>query len=265
MVEKKRKPWIEQRWMEAGLVNLWRCDEWERLNEKEQQRYIDMGYTDTRLIECPVWRFELSIKAHGKDLLNKSTGECLQLSLSWLNDQESVANLFYYYAGKYFDFRINEGVERLRDYTPMKLFENQDVTEFTPKRIVYGKDTGRTEKIVMNTIRKYRTTFCDLSKEIADALDRCCQFFAVQSSKKNYKNQLIKQLEAVSNMGAYEFQQAKALAYIDFVDYAQRKLTDPMVDCDEVYSWFNSLYDSISWEIQREDAQGCDRECMPIL
>lgn len=264
MVEKKRKPWIEQRWMEAGLVNLWRCDEWEKLNEQEQQRYIDMGYTDTKLIECPVWRFELSIKAHGKDLLNKSTGECLQLSLSWLNDQESVENLFYYYAGKYFDFRINEGVERLRDYTPMKLFENQSVTEFTPRRIVYGKDTGKTEKVVMNTIRKYRATFCDLSKEIADALDRCCQFFAVQSSKKNYKTQLIKQLELISNMGAYEFQKAKALAYVDFVDYAQMKIADPMADCDEVYSWFNSLYDSIAWEIQREDAQERGIEYMPI-
>ena len=264
MVEKKRKPWIEQRWMEAGLINLWRNDEWDKLNEQEQKRYIDMGYTDTKLIECPVWRFELSIKAHGKDLLNKNTGECLQLSLSWLNDADAVANLFYYYAGKYFDFRINEGVERLRDYTPMKLFENQDVTEFTPRRIVYGKDTGRTEKVVMNVIRKYRATFCDLSKEIADALDRCCQFFAVQSSKKNYKHQLIKQLESISQMNGYQFVQAKALAYVDFVDRSQRIMSGELVDTEECHSWFNSLLESIVWEIQLEDACARNDGYMPI-
>lgn len=264
MVEKKRKPWIEQRWMEAGLVNLWRNDEWENLSEKEQQRYIDMGYTDTKLIECPVWRFELSIKAHGKDLLNKATGECLQLSLSWLNDSEAVENLFYYYAGKYFDFRINNGVERLRDYTPMKLFEQSNPVEFTPRRVVHGKDTGRTEKIVMNTIRKYRATYCDLSKDIADALDKCCSFFSVQASKKNYKTQLIKQLESISQMNGYQFAKAKALAYVNFVDQSQRIMSGELVDTEECQSWFNSLLESIVWEIQLEDACARDREGMPI-
>lgn len=265
MVEKKRKPWIEQRWMEAGLVNLWRNDEWDNLSEKEQQRYIDMGYTETKLIECPVWRFELSIKAHGKDLLNKNTGECLQLSLSWLNDSEAVENLFYYYARKYFDFRINEGVERLRDYTPMKLFEQSNPVEFTPRRIVHGKDTGRTEKIVMNTIKRYRETFCDLSKDIADALDKCCSFFAVQASKKNYKAQLLKQLESVSYMTSHRFFAARAQAYVSFVDYAHRQLADPTADCDDCLTWFSSLYNSITQEIRREDAREHGTVYMPIL
>lgn len=265
MLEVKRKPWIEQRWMEAGLVNVMRGDDWDSLKDSEKKRLIDLGIVEQDYMECPVWRFELSIKGHGKDLLNMATGELFAISLPWLAGENAIENLFRYYAAKYFDFRVNGGCKLLREYQPMKIFETDAPTEVRPRYIVRGKDTGRTEKIVVNTIRKYRETYIDLGVATADALDLCLRFFALESARKNKKSELLKQLESVSAMRAHQFMQAKDMMYIDFVENASKVLAQPIDHPAATKAWFDSLVISVAHEIQREDAMADDPENMPIL
>ena len=254
MMEVKRKPWIEEWWMNAGLVNLRKGYEWDSLTDKEKKRAIDAGIVESEYIECPVWRFELSIKAHGKDLLNKYTGEIVPLSLNLLKDNEMIEAMFRAYAEKYFDFRINTGQSRIRDYERMRLFEVDVETELMPRRVLSDKETGKIERVVSNVIMRYRKTYCDLSAETKDALDRCLYFFSWVSRWRNERTQKEKYFESLKNLNASRRIHEEYYRYTLFC-YRMEQAAEEMIPNPElIHRYWLSLESAIKEEMARQDA-----------
>lgn len=163
LLEVKDKPWIREAWEAAGLVNVWSKKQWDELTDKQRKILTEAGDT-SGYIQRPVWRFEISIKSHGKDLLNLSTGELFRVDLDFLSSMDRVYELWRWYAAKYFDFRINRGgVKTLRNYDKYDIFCIGDAVDVRPTRVNLYADTGRTEKICANLLDKMSTEYGDLS------------------------------------------------------------------------------------------------------
>lgn len=84
-------------WERAGLVNVWTKDDWDELSDNKKKGHVTTG-TSIAFVQVPVWRFEISIQAHGKDLIDLNTGELFRIDLSSIDAQEKIESLFYTYA-----------------------------------------------------------------------------------------------------------------------------------------------------------------------
>ena len=177
MVEVKEKPWIIEAWKRNGVVSSIDKNRWDALGmdgkkrspeeqaaktQAAQQKAIEGGQV-MDFIHTSVWRFELSIKAHGKDLVNLRTGDLFQISPEYLSSQSKVEELFYTYAAKYFDFRISTGQTQVKNYKPMKIFASSFDITMKPMRVVRYADTGRTEKMIANKLNGLFDKYSDLS------------------------------------------------------------------------------------------------------
>lgn len=134
--ESKDKPWIRAAWENCGLLP----------SDKH------------------VFRAEISIKAEGADVLNMSTGELFRLSPDMLDSQRKIDEIFYIYAKKYFDFRIDDGQKYKKNFKRIELFDLSIDTEIKPIQINKSADTGRIEKICFNVLERLSSTYTDLSE-----------------------------------------------------------------------------------------------------
>lgn len=255
--EVKDKPWIRETWEKAGLIDAFNDEEWAKLSEKEKQRKIEQGDVQ-QLIKTPVWRFEISIKAHGKDLLNINTGELFKLDINYFESQNAVENLFYTYAAKVFDFRMSTGQTTIRNYPPLKIFEmSKEVTE-RPVRVSLLADTGRTEKMIVNRLEALQSIYSDVSSVDRAAMEATLCFIREISGTKMRMAKLKKENDYLKHMAGYKSTATVIDEYLEFVDYSHRKRLD--IDAPRTYSFWQSLL----MECRLLDMSPMDSEITPV-
>lgn len=255
--EVKDKPWIRETWEKAGLIDSFNEAEWAKLSEKEKQRKIEQGDVQS-YIENPVWRFEISIKAHGKDLLNIDTGELFKLDISYFEQQNAVENLFYTYATKVFDFRMSTGQTTIRNYPPLKIFEmSKEVTEH-PVRVSLLADTGRTEKMIVNRLEALQSVYSDVSSADRAAMEATLCFIREISGTKIRMAKMKKENDYLSHMRGYKSKSTVIDEYLEFVDYSHRKRLN--IDAQRSYSFWQGLL----MECRLLDMSPQDGEATPV-
>lgn len=255
--EVKDKPWIRETWEKAGLIDSFNDAEWEKLSEREKQRKIEQGDVQS-YIENPVWRFEISIKAHGKDLLNIDTGELFKLDISYFEQQNAVENLFYTYAAKVFDFRMSTGQTTIRNYPLLKIFEmSKEVTE-RPVRVSLLADTGRTEKMIVNRLEALQATYSDVSSVDRAAMEATLCFIREISGTKIRMAKMKKENDYLCHMAGYKSKSTVIDEYLEFVDYSHRKRLN--IDAQRSYSFWQGLI----MECQLLDVSPMDSEVTPV-
>lgn len=255
--EVKDKPWIRETWEKAGLIDAFNDEEWAKLSEREKQRKIEQGDVQS-YIENPVWRFEISIKAHGKDLLNVETGELFKLDINYFETQNAVENLFYTYAAKVFDFRMSTGQTTIRNYPPLKIFEmSREVTE-RPVRVSLLADTGRTEKMIINRLEALQSVYCDVSNADRAAMEATLCFIREISGTKIRMAKMKKENDYLRHMAGYKSKSTVIDEYLEFVDYSHRKRLD--IDAQRSYSFWQGLI----MECQLLDMSPQDSEITPV-
>lgn len=189
--EVKDKPWIRQYWQENGLIS----------DEKTH-----------------VYRAEISIKCDGMDLLNMSTGELFKLSPEYLQSQPSIEKLFHFYAARMFRFHRKGKHTRVRDYDRIELFENSPIITCKPKKVCVNADTGRTEKICVNTLSKLSCQYSDLSQEYSSALSRCITFLSEVAGIKYAKEKLAKEIQGIEAFKGVQFKDQDYVEYFALVE-----------------------------------------------
>lgn len=214
MLEVKRKPWILEMWEANGLQFEVDFDTVDKMDEKQRNRKIESGDMAEH-VRKSVWRFEISITAHGKDIINMRTGELFRLSPRYLEHRDNIAKLFHIYAQRAFDFRINDGVKRIRDYKPLQIFETEYIPTAKPYTVSKSADTGRTEKICFNKLNKLSEEYNGLSVQYGDALSKTMQFLSVLSGVKLEAARLRAQTRCLSEMKARRFIDDPAKIYIE--------------------------------------------------
>lgn len=260
LLEVKDKPWIRQAWEKAGLVNVWNKEQWDALKDSQKKKNITLGDSEN-FVQVPVWRFEISIKAHAKDLLDIATGELFRLDLSYLESQRKIESVFYMYAAKVFDFRENNGVSRLRDYQPIQLFEFEEHSELKPIHLSLYADTGRTEKICANVLDRLQMQYNDMGAETSKHLQAAIDFLRLISGTKAGIVRQKKELAYLQHMKAQKFYEQIIPDYMSFVEYMrQEKLgLNPRM----ASACFKSIEDAVNYEIGlREGAM--DSEFTPV-
>lgn len=261
LVEVKDKPWIRETWEKAGLANVWREKEWNALRPKEKDLALKSGDVDD-YIDIPVWRFEISIKGHGKDLLDMNSGEIFRIQLSYFTCQNAIENLFYVYAAKVLDFRMSTGQTKIRNYPPLKIFEQDTEVSERPYTVSMLADTGRTEKIVANKLQELSEIYTDVAGVDKQSLENALAFIrAIAGAKAGIVRQA-KQLEYISYMKGLYRKDNPLREYIAFVDYCheERLKMDAQVSFD---NW-QSLYMEVMDAEMREAKSGFLSDVSPV-
>lgn len=261
LLEVKDKPWIRETWKKNGLINAWTLEQWSELPDKMKQKKIKLG-DSMDFIQTPVWRFEISIKGHAKDLLHLDTGELFKLSLDAMEQEHSISDIFFYYAAKYLDFRINTGQKRLRDYAPLQLFEDTPECTVRPVNVNLYADTGRTEKIAANLLQKVQATYGDLEPSQRGSIEFAIAFLRTISGAKAGIIRMKKELAYCNHMKATKFAQTDIAFYLDYVAYAHKQKGD--FDAQTGYNFIQSLINEVKQDNERESMRGLLSEFTPV-
>lgn len=218
LLEVHDKPWIRDAWENAGLVNDYDADGWDTLDERKKQDIKDGGKTDT-YIKTAVWRFEISIKSEGKDILNLSTGQLFRIDLSYITTQEHIEHLFYIYANKYLDFRESTGQSEIRNYPKVCIFEVRGNAQLKPIHVNKFHDSGRTEKIAANRLRKLAETYSDLTTQDLAAINAAVNFLYEISGMKKSEIERRKYDAYIGHLAAFTEKKRAELDYFEFLQY----------------------------------------------
>ena len=230
MIEVKRKPWILDTWEANGLQYDIDEESLSRLTEKQRKRKTDNGQMSA-YIRKHVWRFEISITAKGKDIINMSTGELFRLSPRYLEHRDAIARLFYLYAARVFDFRINDGCTRLRDYRPLQIFEKYETPTAKPHIVSTSADTGRTEKICYNKLRSLLETYGNYTSDYSQSIQKALEFLQVISGVKLATARARQQTDLLASMKATQFIEQPEKIYLQTLSRltSVRSYVDPEI------------------------------------
>lgn len=253
MIEQKIKPWIVEVWEKNGLEHKV-YDRWEKLSQKQKEYKIDNGYT-TDFLEKSVWRFEISIKAEGRDILNMGTGELFCLSPRFLECQEKIEDLFWVYAEKYLCFYRSIGQRNPRDYPryfPLSRRDNKKVTDM-PITLNRFADTGKTEIAAANLMQKLSTEYADLGEQYSFAIVQCIDFLKRLSGYKKTASRIDDSEEYLSRMVAEKRLSMFDGMYMALIDkmYEERRTTRPEL----AYNFTRSLLEAVKEMDERDWAE----------
>lgn len=243
MLECKIKPWIVEAWERNGLKhNVYKS--WEELSDKARKENITNGTTD-KYLESSVWRFEISIKSQGTDILNMADGELFRVSPEYFDVQERVEALWWVYVGKVLQFRKSEGQTNTRCYPYYYPFGEEGVKSATSMPINMNRfaDTGRTELIVARTLDKLSTQYADLGEQYGAVINSCVEFLAKLAGYKKANARLRNSDTSVIRMTAEE-----RISVFDglLITLAEDMYNKKRSVCAEsLYSFSQSLLDSL--------------------
>lgn len=184
LLEVKDKPWIREVWEKNGLVHETRYDEWAALKDYERNRHINAG-SSTSFVHTPVWRFEISIKSEGRDLLAVADGELHKLGLDFLTSYEKIKSIFYMYAEKVFNFSMSTGQKMRRYYPRLDIFEDCGLCPVVPVAINRNAGTGRIERICYNKLQNLCNTYHDIPHTTRQGLNEAMQFLLYVANVKD--------------------------------------------------------------------------------
>lgn len=250
LLEVKDKPWIREAWKMAGLEHEWQYEDWDKLTDKQKNKKIEWGQS-ADYVHTSVWRFEISIKSEGKDILNIGTGELFQLSPHYLENQEAILHLWNTYAHQYFDFRINTGQKLLKHYKPLYIFEDELEVIAKPLHWSDRLDAGRIEKVVMNKLTEYAETYTNIPQDVINAIT-CVQSFMLNlSSNKRldyhnryYERQIARFRATRALPIGYQLELGAALE-------ARAKGID--IDAEKAHDFIGSLANAVVEAMQRDE------------
>ena len=253
MAEVKIKPWIVESWERNGLKHEI-YDAWNQLTDRSRKSNIKNGTTD-KYIGNSVWRFEISIKSEGRDILNMSDGELFTLSPRFLECQEKIESLFWVYAEKYLCFYKSTGQTNTRCYPRYYLFGEDELRVVTDKPINLNHyaDTGRTELIAANVLDKLASKYSDLSEQYSIILHQCVEFLTKLAGCKKYNARLNNSESSILRMCAEDRLSAFDGLLMEVVNdnFEKRRYMQP----ESLYTFTRSLMDSINDMEEREWAQ----------
>lgn len=261
LLEVKDKPWIRETWEQNGLVNVWNKEQWDELTENQKNRIIGAGETE-KFIEAPVWRFEISIKGHAKDLLDIRTGELFKLSPEYLRSQEKIEALFFAYAAKVFDFRMSTGQTQIKNYPPYPIFSSAHEVTMKPIQVSLYADTGRTERIVVNKLEQLQETYSDLVGVKKESLEAAIEFVRTLAGMKSSIVRKKKELRYISYMAGKKFVRADVDEYLMFVEECRKERRN--IDAETTYSFFKSLRDAVDEANYRDAMSGLMSDITPV-
>ena len=160
MKEVKRKFYIEDSWLAAGLD----------LNKE-------------------VWRVEFSIKSDLKHFLKLDTGEIIKNDLSSYDSRDKCLFRFHSLAHRYFHFKIistnrNGNIQRKDRCEDKILFEiSHDEKTFKPIRITTDTEPSRTDRMLMKKLAVLCQSY-DINDELRKAARDCLVYYAEQAREK---------------------------------------------------------------------------------
>lgn len=229
---KKDKPWIREAWQRNGLIS----DE-----------------------NTHVYRAEITIKARGMDLLNMATGELFKLSPKFLQWQNKIESLFYIYAEKCLSFSVRGNAKKVRDFTPIQLFERKDDVTCKPANISRYKDTGRAEELAANTIRRAAEKYTNVASIYSNALRDAVAFLSVLAGQKEKLAFIRHSIDVARQTQRAEMADVLGLEYLAFSEALGRMYTDytvPVVDANQTMTdtytpaWCNTDSLELYWTMQ---------------
>lgn len=223
LLQVKDKPWIREAWENAGLLNVWKKEQWDELPAKEKNRLNAIGDSES-FIQTPVWRFEVSIKGHGKDLLDMQTGNLFKMDLDAIGTQAGLEEMFYAYAEQVFDFRVSRGQTTIRNYEPMQIFEKSEQPVMAkPYRMSKLADTGRSEKMILNKLIKLQQTYGDIGGFSAKTLSSVIAFLRTISGVKQKETRYKKEEECLNHIKGHMFYRLDMKKYLEWIVYEQER------------------------------------------
>lgn len=247
LIEVKDKPWIREVWKQNGLECEINYEQYAKTPQNELDQMYEQAGFDT-YINKHVWRFEISIGSEGQDILNMSTGELFRLSPHYLENQKAIEKLFYLYAEKVFNFRINTGQKQIRNYKRLELFEMSDVITAKPIYINKFLDSGRAEKTCYNKLRKLSEEYSDIAEQKRNAIVGAMEFLAALSGKKSELIRMHKNIDYLNELKAHKFLDQLDVAYLGALD----SLNEAKKDYDPETLWecfaqseFNEYWEKI--------------------
>lgn len=256
LIEVKDKPWIRAAWEQVGLQYAYNVEEWDKLTDREKDSVKRIGTTG-RYVKNRVWRFEISIKAEGRDLLNLATGEIFKLDLGSISVQNKVQQLFKYYAQKYLDFRVSTGQSQIKNYPHYDLLGMNSLVDTTenlrPVHVSAFADTGRTEKICANKLRKLLEMYSDLTSENKKAIDSAAKFLFQISGEKDFRIKHLREERYLQHLVANKFREEEIkLNWTDYFAFCDR-MRDyrNTLSVDTIKSFWELIEDGVNYEIQR--------------
>lgn len=233
LIEIKDKPWIRQVWEENGIEYGIKDSELRHLSSREKKHKIENeGLSE--YIEKKVWRFEISIKCQGTDVLNMNTGELFRLSPLYLEHAPQIEKLFHIYAAKVFDFRINTGQKQVRNYKKLHLFENTPVITSKPYYCSSSADTGRMEKICYNKLQSLAREYTDLSEPRRLGLLSAMEFLQELQGKKTQTLKLKQYTQYLNSLCGQKFINDEDVLYFGAMEIAAQ--TKREIHSDSLYT-----------------------------
>lgn len=252
MIEVKEKPWILDKWEANGLINEWDMGAWNKLPDARKRFEIEDGKS-ADYVHTPVWRFEISVKSHAKDLLDLDTGELFQLSLDYIEQQGAIERLFYVYAAKAFHFRMSTGQKTIREYPDLQIFERNVEVSQCHHFVSRFLDSGRTEKVCYNVLKRMIETYSDLSSAQMNSLQSAMDFLLSVSGKKVAAIKLIRQAQLLNNLRARRFVAFDDALYLGSIEAA--RVAKRNLSIDPHYSFIRSLLDTVEYEMLVDKAR----------
>lgn len=129
--------------------------------EGHDKPYIRDAWDDCELNEdLPVWRIEFSVKSQKRHMVEKDSGQLLEITLEQLASRELLLFHFYSFFAEYFDFRIvdynSKGEAVRKDRCPrLTLFYiGKDDEAYKPITLSNKQDSTRTDKLLIKRLRQ---------------------------------------------------------------------------------------------------------------
>lgn len=253
MVECKIKPWIVEAWERNGLQHSV-YEKWDELKDRSKKNAIKNG-TAVNYVETAVWRFEISIKSEGADVLNMADGELFRLSPRFLETQKRIEELFWVYAERQLCFYKSKGQTNTRCYPRYYPFGEDTPKQITEKpiNINHYADTGRTELIVANTLDKLASKYSDLSEQYSYVINQCVEFLTRLAGCKKADARLKNSESSILRMCAEDRLSVFDGLLLEIVNDSFEKRRN--LQAESLYTFSRSLMDSIKEADQREWAE----------
>ena len=233
LTEIKDKPWIRKMWEENGIEYDIDETRLSHLLPKERKNQTENNGL-SEYVKKRVWRFEISIKCEGTDVLNMSTGELFRLSPLYLEHAPQVEKLFYIYAAKVFDFRINTGQKQIRNYKKLQLFESVPVITSKPFYCSTAADTGRMEKICYNKLQRLAREYTNLSEPRQLGLISAMEFLQELQGKKSQTLHAQRYTQYLNNLQGSKFINYEDVAYFGALETAAQARRE--INSDDLYN-----------------------------
>lgn len=235
LIEVKDKPWIRKMWEENGIEYQIDNSNLNHLTPKEKKRKTENDGL-SEYVKKRVWRFEISIKCEGTDVLNMSTGELFRLSPLYLEHAPQINKLFHIYAAKVFDFRINTGQKQIRNYKKLQLFESVPTITSKPYYCSSAADTGRMEKICYNKLQKLSREYTDLSEPRRLGLLSAMEFLQELQGKKSQTLAAQRYTQYLNNLMGQKHINHEDVLYFGALETASH--TRREISSDDLYNLF---------------------------